>query len=203
VPEDRRAAVLAHVISDVHAHDDHTTAGDVGYPYLLRALIGAGRSDVVMAMMMRKDSPSYGFQLAAGATSLTEAWDADPKSSQDHFMLGDAEEWFYRGLGGIDLDMSRANAAERITIRPQVVAGVDWVKGGYASKLGKVESDWKRVGGEVRGEVTVPVPTKITLPAGSRLIEMNAKVLEQRKGEISFQVGAGTWTYVMGPEGVQ
>ena len=37
--------------------------------------------------------------------------------SQDHFMLGGAEEWFYRGLGGIDFDMSRAKD-ERITIRP-------------------------------------------------------------------------------------
>ena len=47
-------------------------------------------------MLERTDMPSYGYQLAQGATSLTEAWDANPASSQDHFMLGDAEEWFYR-----------------------------------------------------------------------------------------------------------
>ena len=56
---------------------------------------------------MRTDSPSYGYQLAQGATALTEAWDSNPNSSQDHFMLGHAEEWFYRGLAGIDFDLSR------------------------------------------------------------------------------------------------
>ena len=58
-------------------------------------------------MLSRTDSPSYGYQLKQGATTLTEAWDADPRSSQNHFMLGAAEEWFYRGLAGIDLDLSR------------------------------------------------------------------------------------------------
>lgn len=99
VPENKRAAVLAHVVEDIHAHNDHVTTGEVGYPYLLRALMEAGRSDVVLALMLRKDPPSYGSQLEAGATSLTEAWDANPKSSQDHFMLGGAEEWFYRRAG--------------------------------------------------------------------------------------------------------
>ena len=70
VPEERRAAVLAHVVADIAAHDDHITTGEVGYPYLLRALMEAGRNDKVLAMMLRKDPPSYGSQLAAGATSL-------------------------------------------------------------------------------------------------------------------------------------
>ena len=55
VPEERRAAGLKHVVDDIHAHEDHVTAGEVGYPYMLRALMEGGRSDVLMAMMMRKD----------------------------------------------------------------------------------------------------------------------------------------------------
>jgi hypothetical protein len=167
VPEERRPRVLAHVIEDIHAHQGHVTTGEVGYPYLLRALMAAGRDDVVMAMMMRKDPPSYGSQLAAGATSLTEAWDANPKSSQDHFMLGAAEEWFYRGLGGIGVDLSKTGT-ERIVVRPRVVADVDWVKCGFDSRLGKVESDWKRKGDQVAFEVTVPVEATVELPDGRR-----------------------------------
>jgi hypothetical protein len=165
VPEDRRAAVLAHVIADIHEHEDHVTSGEVGYPYLLRALMAAGRSDVVLAMMLREDAPSYGSQIAAGATALTEAWDANPKSSQDHFMLGGAEEWFYRGLGGIDVDMGRA---ERIVVRPETVVGVDWIKTGYMSRLGQIESDWQREGDATRFEVTVPAGAQATvmLPDG-------------------------------------
>jgi len=113
VPADKRAQVLKHLVEDIHSHNDHVTTGEVGYPYLLRALAANGRDDVILAMMLRKDPPSYGSQLAAGATSLTEAWDANPHSSQDHLMLGGAEEWFYRRLGGMDVDRSRTVPAER------------------------------------------------------------------------------------------
>jgi len=162
VPDARKAAVLAHVVADIHAHDDHITTGEVGYPYLLRALMEGGENDLVVAMLLRKDPPSYGSQLAAGATSLTEAWDANPHSSQDHFMLGGAEEWFYRALGGIDFDMARSED-ERITIRPAMVDGVTWVKCGYKSVLGKIESDWRQEGGTTSIDVAIPPGATATL----------------------------------------
>ncbi len=187
VPEGRRAAVLAHVVADIHAHTDHVTTGEIGYPYLLRALAEGGRDDVVLAMMLRKDPPSYGSQLEAGATALTEAWDANPHSSQDHFMLGSAEEWFYRRLGGVDIDLSRDDPAERITLRPIAVKGVDWVRCGFNSKLGKVESDWKREGGAVHYTVTVPggVEATVVLPSRATAGTKGAKLLAKR-GQRSF-----------------
>jgi hypothetical protein len=161
VPEEHRVAVLQHVIDDIHAHDDHITTGEVGYPYLLRALMDSGDNDVVLAMMLKKTPPSYGSQLAAGATSLTEAWDASPHS-QDHFMLGGAEEWFYRALGGIDFDMTR-DADERITIRPQMLDGVDWVKCSYKSVLGMIRTEWKQEAGETSIDIGVPPGASATL----------------------------------------
>lgn len=162
VPEDRRAAVLARIVDDIHAHNDHITTGEVGYPYLLHALMAAGRNDVVLAMMLRKDPPSYGSQIAAGATSLTEAWDANPTASQDHFMLGGGEEWFYRALGGIDFDMTR-NADARITIQPQMLDGVSWVKCSYDSVLGMIRSEWKREEGTISMDIAVPPGATATL----------------------------------------
>jgi hypothetical protein len=162
VPEERRAAVLERIVADIHAHDDHITTGEVGYPYLLRALMEAGRDDVLLAMVLRKDPPSYGSQLAADATALTEAWDANPRSSQDHFMLGGEEEWFYRGLGGIDLDMSRSED-ERITIRPAMVQGVTWVKCSYDSVLGKILSEWRQEDGATSIDIGIPPGATATL----------------------------------------
>lgn len=214
VPEDKRAAVLEHVVADIHAHEDHVTTGEVGYPYLLRALMEGGRNDVLMAMMMRKDPPSYRSQLAAGATSLTEAWDANPKSSQDHFMLGGAEEWFYRGLAGIDFDLSRANFAERITIRPRMVDGVSWVRCGYVSPWGKIESDWKREGLVTTMEVTVPasaqatvvVPVRTGAPVmvGGTAAEMAAGVMfvSRENGAATYRVESGVYRFSV-TEGAQ
>jgi alpha-L-rhamnosidase len=202
VPEDKRAAVLEHVVADIRAHEDHVTAGEVGYPYLLRALMQGGRNDVLLAMMLRKDPPSYGSQLAAGATALTEAWDANPKSSQDHFMLGGAEEWFYRGLGGIDFDLSRADAAERITIRPRMVDGVGWVRCGYVSTLGKIESDWRREGAMTTMEVTVPAGAQATVVVQVRTgapVMADGVVAEKARGVTFVSKGEGEAIYRVGP----
>ncbi len=177
VPEAARAKVMAKLVGDIHAHDDHVTTGEVGYPYLMRALMDTGQDNLLLAMMLRRDSPSYASQLAAGATALTEAWDANPKSSQDHFMLGAGDEWFYRGLGGIDVDMSR-RPEEQITIRPRIVDGVDWAKVGYDSVRGKIESDWTHRNGETTYEVTVPsgVRATIVLPGTTQVVSGSLRV---------------------------
>jgi hypothetical protein len=99
-PANRLAAVDA-IVTDVTARGNALTAGDVGFRYLLRALADAGRSDVIFAMNHQSEKPGYGYQLARGATSLTEAWNADRRSSQNHFMLGHLVEWLYHDLAGI------------------------------------------------------------------------------------------------------
>jgi alpha-L-rhamnosidase len=162
VPQERRAALLEQVVVNIQAHNNHITTGEVGYPYMLRALAEGGRNDVVLAMMLRKDPPSYGSQLAAGATSLTEAWDGNPRSSQDHFMLGGAEEWLYRSLGGIDFDMSRS-MDERITIRPQMVNGLGSVKSSYNSVLGRITSEWSQAEGATSIDIAIPPGARATL----------------------------------------
>jgi hypothetical protein len=117
VPDEDRAAVLDNLVADIRSHNNHVTAGDIGFHYVVSALLDGGRSDVLYGMLSRTDSPSYGYQLAQGATTLTEAWDANPRHSQNHFMLGHAEEWFYRGLAGIDFDLSRPEE-QWLRIRP-------------------------------------------------------------------------------------
>jgi alpha-L-rhamnosidase len=186
VPAEARKAVLDKLVVDIHAHSDHVTTGEVGFHYLVRALLENGRSDVLLAMLLRKDAPSYGAQLAAGATSLTEAWDSKT-GSQDHFMLGSGEEWFYRGLLGIDVDMSRA---DRLIVEPQIVSGVDWVRGSYDSAVGMVKTEWKRSGDSVEVTVSVPVKATVVLPTGAVAERVGAKSVGN-----GWVVGAGTWRF--------
>lgn len=110
-------------------------------------------------------------------------------------MLGSAEEWFYRRLGGMDIDLSRENEDERLTVRPIAVNGVDWVRCGYDSALGKVESDWKRANGNVLYTVTVPKEATVVLPAGAIAESKRAVSLRSHENEAAFRVGAGTWNF--------
>ena len=156
VPAEERDRTLKRLVDDIRTHGNHVTAGDIGFHYLVRALTDAGRSDVLMDMFSQTDSPSYGYQLRQGATTLTEAWDARRSSSQNHFMLGHGEEWFYRGLAGIDLDFSRV-PSRRLLIRPSFVRGVTQCHGSLQSVLGEISSSWGIHGSKLDLKIDVPV----------------------------------------------
>jgi hypothetical protein len=206
VPEEHRQAVLDNLVADIRKHQNHVTSGDIGFHYLVRALTDNGRSDVLYDMLMRTDSPSYGYQLAHGATALTEAWDSNPNSSQDHFMLGHAEEWFYRGLAGIDFDLSR-DRDRRIWIHPQVVGHIRAAQATYHSVLGPIRSRWQRQGDSLHLDVVIPAGATATLslpPEFSHTVLESGRSLrgdegvlslDESRGFVSCVVGSGTYHF--------
>ncbi len=203
VPEQHRDGVLANLVRDIRKRGNHVTAGDIGFHYVVQALTEGNRADVLYDMLSRTDAPSYGYQLTHGATTLTEAWDANPDSSQNHFMLGHAEEWFYRGLAGIDFDLTRA-ADERIRINPSVVGNMRTVTASYRSRLGEITSSWRLNGDDLRMNVRIPtgVTATLVIPKGFQVTTVNDRTLrpgggirrlEPEKGSFAFVVSGGAW----------
>jgi hypothetical protein len=202
-----RAAALEAIVADVRRHGNAITAGDVGYRYLLRALAEGGRSDVIFDMNNQSEKPGYGYQLKMGATSLTEAWDANPASSQNHFMLGQIMEWFYADLAGIAPDPD-GPGFKRILIRPQPVGDITWVKAAYDSVHGRIACDWERAAGKFTLHLNIPANTTATvyLPArnavgvteSDRPASEAAGVhfLRQEKDRVVYHVGSGSYQFV-------
>ncbi|WP_213981027.1 family 78 glycoside hydrolase catalytic domain [Sphingomonas sp. dw_22] len=166
VPAGQEKRVLASLVADIRSRGDHVTAGDIGFHYVVRALAEHGAPEVLHAMLSRTDAPSYGAQVMAGATALTENWDPKRGGSQNHFMLGHALAWLYSGLGGITLDFWDS-AAPAITIAPQTVPGLESAAASYDSVLGPIRSAWRRQGGAIRFEIEVPAGAQaaVRLPA--------------------------------------
>ena len=164
VPPGRRAAVLDALVERIQADGGTVTAGDVGYRYLQRALAAAGRSDIIFSMINRADKPGYAWQLAQGATSLTEAWNARRNSSQNHFMLGQITEWFYHDLAGLQPDPEDPGF-KKIIIKPQIVGDITWARAMHNSPRGLAGVAWRREGKAAQngGRLTL----EITIPAGA------------------------------------
>jgi alpha-L-rhamnosidase len=158
-PAAARKALTDQLVADIRSHGNHTTAGDVGYTYVVAALTAAGRSDVLFDLATQTAPPSYAGQLANGATSLTEAWDTNPSSSQNHLMLGHIEQWFWAGLAGIRPDAEKPGLTH-LVIQPEPVGDVTWVKAGLETFRGPVTVDWRIEGGTFR--LTVDLPPGIT-----------------------------------------
>lgn len=199
-----RAGVLDSIVADVRKHGNGLTAGDVGYRYLLRALADGGRSDVIFDMNDQTNKPGYGMQIAKGKTSLTEAWDGN--ASQDHFMLGQIQEWFYHDLAGIQ-DAPDSPGFKRIVIAPQPVGNVTWVSASYNSMHGKIVCDWNRAGGKFTLKISVPANTTATVyvpaispgtvtesgkPAGQ---SQDVTFLRTEKSCAVYAVASGNYTF--------
>jgi len=206
VPEEHRARVLEALVRDIRAHGNGTTAGDVGYRYVLRALADGSRSDVIFDMNHQSERPGYGYQLAKGATSLTEAWDANPRSSQNHFMLGQIMEWFYGDLAGLAPDPSYPGFA-RVRVSPQPVPGITWARASHASPRGRVSVAWQRDGGRFALEVELPPNTsaEVRLPrarlgsvteGGQPLADGNGiKARRQDGDDVIVEIGSGQYRF--------
>jgi hypothetical protein len=206
VPEEHRARVLEGLVGDIRAHGHGTTAGDVGYRYVLRALADGERSDVIFEMNNQSERPGYGYQLARGATSLTEAWNADPRSSQNHFMLGQITEWLYGDLAGLAPDPAFPGF-KRVRIRPQPVAGVTWARATHASPRGRVLVSWRRENGAFFLDVDLPPNTsaEVWMPAadvsdvregGTRLPHLTGVRVLRREGDRSvLAVDSGRYSF--------
>ncbi|WP_233256678.1 family 78 glycoside hydrolase catalytic domain [Opitutus sp. ER46] len=192
-----RARVLEALVRDTQAQG--LTAGDVGYFYLLRALAGGGRSDVIHALNNQSEKPGYGYQLAQGATALTEAWNARRSSSHNHFMLGQITEWFYRDLAGLGTDPD-APGFKRALFRPQPVGDVTWVRATHESPRGRIVSAWKRAAGRFEYEVEIPANTTATVVvptvAADKVIESGVPA-ERSPGVRRLRVEPGAVVYAV------
>ena len=117
---------------------------------------------MIFDMNNQSDRPGYGYQLKMGATSLTKAWDANPSSSQNHFMLGQIMEWFYNDLAGIAPDPT-GPGFKKIIIHPQPVGDVTWAKAAYHSVHGRIASEWKKTDGKFILNLEIPASTTATV----------------------------------------
>jgi len=114
------------------------TAGDIGYVYLVRTLSDMGQHSELMQLCTNPDIPGYGMQLAKGATSLTESWQALDNVSNNHLMLGHIMEWLYGYVAGI------RKIDGQYVIDPAPITGIDWCDCSYMTPNGPIKVKWHK-----------------------------------------------------------
>lgn len=206
VPPPGRARVLERLIEAVRASGNGVTAGDIGFRYVISALAQARRDDVVFDMLNVRDRPSYASQLASGATTLTEAWDANSTKSQNHFMLGHAESWLYGRLGGIDVDHARGHS-DALRIAPRVLAAAGGAFASHRLPEGVASCAWSLANGWLSMAVEVPPGRSATIvvpTSASASVRESGRVLERVAGlnvsagdpaAVTIRTGSGRYSF--------
>ena len=199
-------AVLANLIQDLVQRKYAMTVGEVGLPYLLRALAAAGRSDVIYTINNQSDNPGYGYQLKMGATALPETWNDGHDNTQIQFILGHIIEWFYSGLAGLQLDPAQPGF-RHFTIHPDVVGDLSSVTARYESVRGPIVSAWTRHGQDFTLHAVIPPNATATIVLPTRdpaAVTEGGRPIAQAPGitpagqdatQASYLVGSGDYTF--------
>ncbi|MEV6110584.1 family 78 glycoside hydrolase catalytic domain, partial [Streptomyces sp. NPDC051940] len=148
-PAGERDRLLAHLVSSVESAGHHLLLGEISLPAAIRVLSESGRDDVVYRIATQTTSPSYGYQVVAGNTTLGESWDGGSGQSQNHFMLGAIDAWFTSRLAGLGQTPGSVGYRE-LRIAPAVVGDLTSARGAYTTPYGEAASDWVRDGDELR-----------------------------------------------------
>uniref|UniRef100_A0AAU1U261 alpha-L-rhamnosidase n=1 Tax=Streptomyces sp. NBC_00119 TaxID=2975659 RepID=A0AAU1U261_9ACTN len=198
-PEGQRTRLLDHLVTSVKNADYHLLLGEISLPAAFRVLSEAGRDDIVYKIATQTTSPSYGYQVLAGNTTLGESWDGSSGQSQNHFMLGAIDAWFSHRLAGLDQTADSVGYRE-LRIAPAVVGDLTSARATYTTPYGEAASQWRRDGDALTltahvpagstARVEMPVTSgDVTAPKGARLVG------DEDDGVAPYEVGSGTWTF--------
>jgi len=206
VDEKNKDQVLKNLVDSIIADKKALTAGDIGFHYLVETLAKNGKSQLLFDMNARNDVPGYGFQLAKGATSLTESWAANEISSNNHLMLGHLMEWFYAGVGGISQTEISVGFKE-IVIKPEIVGDVQFANTSFNSPYGTIKCDWEKLDGSTVIKIEIPANASavVYLPVdeSSKILESgrplekisDVQILKMENGKLICLIGSGTYSF--------
>jgi alpha-L-rhamnosidase len=157
-PQAERMRVRENLKAQIVSDNYHITAGFVGIPFLLTYLTEHGMGDLAWKIATNPTYPGwFDMIFTLNNSVLKEDWAG--KLVQMPSLASPIGEWFYRSLGGI---RPSAPGFKSIIIQPYTET-LDWVTCEYESPYGRIVSNWKREGGKLTMEVTIPANTTATV----------------------------------------
>ncbi len=165
VPEECRAAVEAELVRAIRKeHGCKLNTGIYGTRYLGDVLCDMGEADLYVHLYTQPEYPGFGFMQAKGATTLWEQWTfKGGMNSHNHAMFSGAANTLMTRLGGI---RPASPGYASLEIRPAFPRAIDYVEASRETPRGRVAVAWRRLGGNVTLDVTVPplTPAVLRLP---------------------------------------
>ncbi|MCU6712476.1 glycoside hydrolase family 78 protein [Paenibacillus sp. J5C_2022] len=204
VPDAHTDSVLQQIVQDViERHDYHLTTGTMCTKYIMEVLSEHGYHDVAAGLAMQTTSPSWGYMVENGATTIWERMDSvsdDDLWSRNHPMFGSISSWFYKYLGGIQVD-EEGPGYERFIIKPYVLDALRFVECGVKTVRGPVACRWETAPATFKLEVTIPwnstcsimIPmhtgalAAATILEGDQVIWKNNETVASREGIIELR----------------
>lgn len=167
--------------------DNHLATGFLGTPLLLPALTATGHTDVAYDVLLQTSSPSWLYQVKAGATTIWERWDAlhpdgsvamaslggrsDESGSGsmvsfNHYAYGAVGDWLHRSVAGL---APGEPGYRHVLVEPKPGGGLTSASAELESRHGHIAVSWRIEEPTFVLDVVIPPNTTATvvLPDGS------------------------------------
>lgn len=191
-PAARRPEIARELAANVRAERGRIATGFLGTPLVLFALSRAGHLDEAFLMLLRREAPSWLYQVDRGATTVWERWDAilpdgtihsgamdaEPSSedssgeggsmlSFNHYAYGAMIDWVYRTVAGLAPDIDEPGY-RLVHVAPRPADGLDHAAATIDTRLGVLSIDWRLDGGVLEAVLEVPfgARARLDLPLG-------------------------------------
>jgi alpha-L-rhamnosidase len=171
---ERAAQRLLHLVGTAGFH---ISTGFVGTPIICDALVLAGSMDYAYHLLLQEGLPSWLYPVSMGATTIWERWDSmlpdgsinpGDMTSFNHYALGAVADFLNRVVAGLSSD---APGWSSIRFAPLPGGGLTHASARYDTPFGTAAIAWRREGGMLTIEATVPAGTRgvIVLPGGDEI----------------------------------
>ncbi len=193
------------LVADIERRGGHLSTGFVGTRDILGVLSKIGRDDVAFRLLHNTTFPSWGFEIANGATTVWERWDGwtPEKGFQDpgmnsfaHYAYGAVMGWVFARIGGIE---NVSPGFGRLRVAPAIDPRLTWAKTGYDSVRGPVRTEWRVEGGKLALSVEVPpnATAEIRMPTRGGAVKTDAgAAVRTEPGASVYAVGSGRYRFV-------
>ena len=148
--------------------------GFITTAWISKVLSENGHSDLAYRLLQQTTYPSWLYPVTQSATTIWERLDSYTKergfggnnsmNSFNHYSFGAVGQWLMAHSLGIDRDPEKPGF-KHFVLRPEAdpTGQMTWAKGWYDTPYGRIESGWKREGGKVQYEFTIPEGCSATL----------------------------------------
>lgn len=157
VPLKNKQAVADNLVKSIVDNDTKLDVGLLGSKTILNALSQNGYADLAFKLVSSVEYPSWGYWIANGATTLYESWDisSEENLSLNHIMFGEIGAWYYKALGGINIDENKPGF-KNIILRPHFVKGLNDIRVSHKGRYGTIISNWNKEADVVNYCVVIP-----------------------------------------------
>ncbi len=167
--EEHKEKAFAQLLSLIEEHGNTFDCGIFGCRALFHVLSDYGRADLAHKLIVGPEYPSFGYQIAQGATALWEQCipEGDPPVSFNHHFYGDIISWFMKNLAGIVVN-PKGDDPTHIRLSPKFINAIHRVEATHDSICGKLTVSWKRENGEITYSYDIPAGLTVTWETDNR-----------------------------------